>query len=159
MSKWIIFSAIFLWGCGIRKEKTRLKTDSLSQLQISAQWQLINQRTNNEYQLKDSSSLMMVLIKADAPFKWQIDSGLTARAGNYELYLVKQGKSISAKKQLVQQDENARVSIAKKEASRTVAEKKEVLKAPMKWKLILFLSLLFVVGFVLVRWNKLRVAS
>ena len=72
---------------------------------------------------------MMVLIKADAPFKWQIDSGLTARAGNYELYLVKQGKSISAKKQLVRQEENARVSIAKKEVSRTVAEKKEVFKS------------------------------
>ena len=56
----MIYAAILLSGCGIHKEKTRLKTDTVNELQSNAQWKWTSDWKNEDYQFKDSSSLAMV---------------------------------------------------------------------------------------------------
>ncbi|MGY3055229.1 hypothetical protein ACVWYG_003444 [Pedobacter sp. UYEF25] len=156
MSKWIICFTIFLWSCGIHKEKARVKTESLTALQTKEQWEWTNEWISTAYQFRDSSGLAVVFIKADAPFKWQQDSGLAASAGNYEIYMRQEGKSLSAKKQLVSQNGKAAGSETKKEIRQTVAETKTVFKTPYEWELVVFLVLL-VAGGLLFIWRGFRV--
>ncbi|MBC7418347.1 MAG: hypothetical protein H7325_09350 [Pedobacter sp.] len=155
MSRWMIYAAILLSGCGIHKEKTRLKTDTVNELQSNAQWKWTSDWKNEDYQFKDSSSLAMVFIKADAPFTWQPDSGLSAQAGNYALYLLQRGKSLTAKKQLGQQEVNAKGSETKKERIQTLTESKAVTKPVYTWLLILSIALLTMVGAVLI-WRRFK---
>ena len=148
MSRWMIFALLLLASCAVLKEKSRLKRDSLSHISTSGQWELKQRWQHSGYLFKDSNSLQAILIKADAPFRWQADSGLTGKAGNYQLYLMHQGKSLTAMRQSARQDLTAEHSREKKELKKSVKIAKEVASSAAKNGLMLLLALILVVGLV-----------
>lgn len=146
MKRWMICLLLLLNSCTIFKEKRRLKTDSLSYVNRTEQLGLMGQWHRSAYQFKDSNSSQAVLIRADAPFKWQADSGLTARAGNYQLYLVQGATSLTAKEASARQHLAATSRLEGKEVQKSVREAKTVSPVWLKAGLFSLLVLLLVLA-------------
>lgn len=142
---------LFFSSCAVFKEKQRLKTDSLFQEKLKEQINLSQQWRNSEYEFKDGNSLQLVLIKADAPFKWQADSGLTAKSGNFQLYLVQQGKSVTAKQQSVLYDMSIKKHREEKEIQKSVKAIEQRSSVVTKAGLISCSILLLLIGLVVGR--------
>jgi hypothetical protein len=151
MSRWAIFVLLLLNSCTVLKEKSRLKRDSLSLISTSEQWELKQQWQNSAYLFKDSNSLQAVLIKANAPFRWQADSGLSGKAGNYQLYLLHRGKVLRTESQSGKQDLAVKQKQERREAHRSMKEDKGLTAAGTSAGLIAGLALLLVVGLVIGR--------
>nr|WP_294901091.1 hypothetical protein [uncultured Pedobacter sp.] len=155
MKKLMILTLLLLGSCSVFKDKMVLKTDSLRQINTIAKWRMNEQWHNSEYQLKDSNGLYAVWIKADAPFKWQLDSGLSAAAGNYQLYVAQQAKSVTAKKQLGQKVLKGQNSSEKKEVQKSEKVAKKVSLGTTKATLIGLLLILLLLAFVIARRSRL----
>ena len=151
MSRWVISVLLLLNSCTVLKEKSRLKRDSLSRTSISEQWELKQQWQNSAYLFKDSNSLQAVLIKADAPFRWQADSGLSGKAGNYQLYLLHRGKVLKTESQSGKQNLAVKHKQEQQEVHKSVKEDKELTAVGTSVGLIAGLTLLLVVALVIGR--------
>lgn len=126
MSRWTVFAMLLLQCCMVLKEKNRLKRDSLSRIKIEEQWQWKQQWQKSELLFRDSNSLQAILIKADAPFRWQADSGLVGNAGNYQLYLSHSGKVLKGQAQQGKQELEAGHQLQQREVYKSVKEDKRV---------------------------------
>ena len=142
MSRWVIFIFLLLSSCAMFKEKRHLKTDSLNYVNRTEQLGLMGQWHRSAYQFKDSNSSQTVLIRADAPFKWQADSGLSGKAGNYQLYLIHRGKVLRAESQSGKQDLAVNRQQEQQEVHKSVKENKHVSSSSRKiWVFVLLVVL------------------
>ncbi|WP_017259506.1 hypothetical protein [Pedobacter arcticus] len=133
-------------SCAAFKEKRRLRIDSLSQQKIKIQENFREKWLNWDDQLKEINSEQALLIKADAPFKWQVDSGLSGNAGNYQLYLIHDTKAIVAKKQGEQKNLKLSQTHEQSETVESVKEEKSISSITLQKTLFLLLILILFFG-------------
>lgn len=114
---------------------------------------LTQQLRNSDYQFKDSGALQVVLIKADAPFRWQADSGLLGKAGNYQLYLIHKGQSVAKSGQYARRELEVKSEREQMDVHKSTKEVKKVSALPVGSKSsLLGLVILFgVVGLLFIR--------
>lgn len=146
MKKWMIFALLLLNSCAAFKEKRRLRIDSLSQQKIKIQENFSEKWLNWDDQLKEINSEQALLIKADAPFKWQVDSGLSGNAGNYQLYLIHDAKAILTKKQGGQKNLKLSQTHEQSETVKSVKEEKSISSITLQKMLFLLLILMLFFG-------------
>lgn len=136
---------LFLSSCKLIKQKERVVKDSL-----------FKSNTVQEIETKEKAQLhtnifwndkvdQKIFIIADAPFRWHIDSGLSAGAGHYQVYSQKEQTGSLAKKQQSENSLSHQHRLYKKEEQRVKQLKKNVEKSNINggyWWIALFILII-----------------
>ncbi|HTN20802.1 MAG TPA: hypothetical protein VL125_10020 [Pelobium sp.] len=126
MKRMALIWMLFCSSCAVFKEKQRVKTDSLFQENLEAQWETDQQLKSSIYQTREGLKVDEVWIHSDAPFKWQIDSGLFGKAGNYQFYLIHKEKDLAKQIQVNEQKATGASEQNKSEVRKRLEKSKAV---------------------------------
>lgn len=153
MRIWVFLMLTILSGCRLFKEKNRLEVDSLAVEKSSGRLELRQGGWSSEIGFTEKGVIKQLLIEADAPFKWQVDSGLTGGAGKYRFFIVQKDKSLTGKVALTQQELVEKKEENKRESWKYRIMEKNISPAFFNWKVFFWMGLLLFLGFWYLRWK------
>lgn len=156
MKNWMLALTLLFQSCGLWKEKNRVKAVSLFQQKSETGWQFNREVKSTINDAKQGFQVAEVLIHADAPFNWQVDSGLSGKAGTYQVFMIQKDQT-SSQQTFVNKEKASGISKEKStELQKLSEERKSVSRLSPPKGVILGIA---VIGFIWIVWRLKKVYS
>ncbi|MFC5283245.1 hypothetical protein [Pedobacter alpinus] len=145
MKLMVAIGFLCLSGCKLIKQKERVLKDSLFKSNTVQEIEAKQKAQLHTHIFWNDKIDHKIFIIADAPFRWHIDSGLSAGPGHYQVYSQKQQKGSLAKEQQSENTLSVQHQLYKKEEQRIKQLNKNVEKTNINggyWWIALFILII-----------------